>query len=480
MNGDFFKYIAAGYPLLWINTFEYERCIKQCSKDCIKLNRTPVIWDINKGIYDETQIIDEATMDALQPIEYLTNTNNSNTIIFVLDFHCFIKNNVIWRALLNNINKYKENVCTFVIVSPNIIIPEEINRYITILDFDLPNKEDIQKYIEHFCSSFSLQINNATKNKLIQSGLGLTLFELENALSLSLATENKLLPEFINEQKKQLIKVQNSLTLNNNKLKFDSLYGLDKLKYFAKKMVGKGKGILLVGVPGGGKSHFANTLGNETNRVTINMDFGAMMGSLVGETEQKTAMALKTIDAMEPCILFIDEIEKGLAGVSGYNGDSGTSQRQGGQFLKWLSDHESDVYVIATSNDISKLPPEYLRAERWDAIFFVDLPTEEERIGICNIYKNEYKIKDNNIPNINNWTGAEIKTMYRLSKAMNISLIEASEYVTPIYKTMKEKIEQLRNWAKDRTIYASNPIVKKIVTEVKENNRQITKLKNLN
>ena len=169
--------------------------------------------------------------------------------------------------------------------------------------------------------------------------------------------------------------------------------------------------------------------------------------------------------------MFIDEIEKGLAGVSGYNGDSGTSQRQGGQFLKWLSDHESDVYVIATSNDISKLPPEYLRAERWDAIFFVDLPNKEEREGICEIYKKLYKIKDDILPNIDNWTGAEIKTLYRLANAMNISLLEANEYITPIYKTMKEKIEDLRNWAKDRTIYASTSNNKTISKE--SNNRQI-------
>ena len=474
---NFLEHVAAGYPLLWIDTLEYERCIEQCSKDCKKLNRECVIWDINKGIYNNDETLEESSMDALQPIDYLSNTDNSNTVIFVLDYHCYIKNNIVWRALLNNINKFKQIVCSFVIVSPIVTIPSEINRYFSILDFNLPNKEDIKNFIEYFCDSFNIKISNNVKTKLINSGLGLTLFELENALSLSLSTEEKLLPDFINEQKKQLIKSQSSLTLNNKKLKFDSLYGLDNLKYFSKKMVGKGKGILLVGIPGGGKSHFANTLGTETGRNTINMDFGAMMGSLVGETEQNTANALKTIDAMEPCILFIDEIEKGLAGVSGYNGDSGTSQRQGGQFLKWLSDHDSDVYVIATSNDISKLPPEYLRAERWDAIFFVDFPTAEEREGICNIYKKLYNVKDDNLPNIDNWTGAEIKTLYRLASCMNIPLIEASNYVTPIFKTMKEKLNELKSWAKDRTIPASTLKNSCKININKNNNRQITSIK---
>jgi SpoVK/Ycf46/Vps4 family AAA+-type ATPase len=469
MKSPFLKHISAGYPLLWLNTFEYERCINQCINDCKKLKRQYRIWDINKGVYTLDEVHEESTMDALQPIETLQKENNM--IIFVLDYDNYIKNNVAWRALINNMENYKRNCCTFTIISPTVELPSEVSRYMTILDFNLPTKEEIDDFITEFCDDFEYKISKKEKEAIIQAGLGLTTFELDNALSLSLSLEDKLLPEFINEQKKQLIKTQSSLTINTKKLDFNTLYGLDKLKYFAKRMVGKGKGILLVGVPGGGKSHFANTLGTETNRVTINMDFGAMMGKLVGETEQKTRDALKTVDAMNPCILFIDEIEKGLAGVSGYNGDSGTSQRQGGQFLKWLSDHDSDVYVIATSNDISKLPPEYLRAERWDAIFFVDLPNEEERKGICEIYKKEYKVEDTQLPNIENWTGAEIKTMYRLASCLNTSLLEASEYVTPIYKTMKEKIEMLREWAKDRTIYASN----KVSTTPKSVKRTIVK-----
>lgn len=219
----------------------------------------------------------------------------------------------------------------------------------------------------------------------------------------------------------------------------------------------RGKGVLLLGVPGAGKSHFAKTLGKETGRVTINMDFGNLMGGIVGETEQKTRDALAVIDAMEPCILFIDEIEKGLAGTSGHNGDSGTSKRQGGMFLKWLNDHDSDVYVVATSNSINDLPPEFLRAERWDAIFFVDLPHEEERVAILNIYRKFYSISDEDtqIPDIEGWTGAEIRSMCRLASSMEISLMEASQYICPIIKTMGEKIDALRNFATNRAIPAS-------------------------
>jgi len=456
------NYIFADYTALWINTIEYERYIDETIKT-LKDNedigvKNYAIWDIHKGVYkienDEEEIIEETTMDPFQPITYLTNMDNE--VIFVLDYHCYIQNNVVWRALLDSMSIFSQRECTFIIISPmTSSIPKEINRYITIIDFSLPTEKEIENYIEEYCHSFNCTIQIKNKKELITAGKGLTKYELEQALSLSLTTKGAILPEFINEQKKQLVKSQSSLLINNSTLDFNSLYGMEELKYFSKKMVGKGKGILLVGVPGGGKSHFANTLGTETNRITINMDFSSMMDSLVGETERKTASALQTIDAMEPCILFIDEIEKGLAGVSGYNGDSGTSQRQGGQFLKWLSDHTSDVYIIATSNDISKLPPEYLRAERWDAIFFVDLPNEEERKGICELYKKEYNVIDDELPNIENWTGAEIKTLYRLSNSLDLSLIETSKYVTPIFNTMKEKINNLRNWAKGRTISAS-------------------------
>ena len=145
------------------------------------------------------------------------------------------------------------------------------------------------------------------------------------------------------------------------------------------------RGVLLLGVPGTGNSAFAKALGNETGRPTLMLDIGALMGSLVGETERNVRQALRIADAMSPCILFVDELEKGLSGVGG-NGDSGVSTRMFGTLLTWMADHTSDVFVIATANDVSKLPPELTRAERLDATFFLDLPAKPERQAIWAMY----------------------------------------------------------------------------------------------
>src|SRR5947209_14899577 len=145
------------------------------------------------------------------------------------------------------------------------------------------------------------------------------------------------------------------------------------------------------------------------------MDVGALMGSLVGQTEERTRQALKIVDAMAPAVLFIDEIEKALSGVQS-TGDSGVGARLFGTFLGWLNDHESDVFVVATSNDVSKLPPEFSRAERWDGTFFLDLPGQDEKGTIWRMYLDRFGLDpEQPRPNDRDFTGAEIKSCCRLA-----------------------------------------------------------------
>ncbi len=163
--------------------------------------------------------------------------------------------------------------------------------------------------------------------------------------------------------------------------------------------------MLLLGLPGVGKSAFCRALGNEVSRPTLTLDVGGLYGSLVGETERNIRQALRTIDAMQPVVVMVDEIEKSLSGLGG-SGDSGVSTRLFGSFLTWLSDHESDVYVVASCNDISKLPPEFSRAERWDAVFFVDLPGRAEKDAIWRLYLQQYELdRTQRLPDDTNFTG---------------------------------------------------------------------------
>lgn len=210
-----------------------------------------------------------------------------------------------------------------------------------------------------------------------------------------------------------------------------------------------------------GKSAFAKALGNETQRPTLSADLGRLMGSLLGQSQANMRQMLQITDAMAPDILFVDEIEKSLAGVSGSGqSDSGTSAQMFGTFLTWLNDHDSDVFVIATANDVSKLPPEFTRAERFDAVFFIDFPTAGEREQIWQHYIRMYELTaSHTLIEVTDaeWSGAEIKACCRLAKLLGCSLEEASQSIVPVSVTAAEKIAALRTWAEGRCLSAANP-----------------------
>ena len=212
-------------------------------------------------------------------------------------------------------------------------------------------------------------------------------------------------------------------------------------------------------MPGTGKSALAKALGNETQRPTLTLDIGALMGSLVGQTERNVREALRIADAMAPAILFIDEIEKGLSGVSSSGStDSGVSARLFGTMLSWMNDHASDVFMIVTSNDASKLPPEFTRAERFDAIYFLDFPGPEQKERIWQLHASAYGIdSEQPRPKDTDWTGAEIKSCCRLAALLDMPLLDAARNVVPIAATASENVARLRQWANGRCLSADRP-----------------------
>ncbi len=203
------------------------------------------------------------------------------------------------------------------------------------------------------------------------------------------------------------------------------------------------------------------------------LDVGSLLGSLVGQSEERTRQALKVIDAMAPCVLMIDEVEKAFAGVNG-SGDSGVSSRMFGTFLSWLNDHESDVFVVCTANDVSRLPPEFGRSERFDGVFFLDLPGTDERANIWSIYVEQFGIdRKQKMPDDGNWTGAEIKACCRLSALLDVPLVHAAQNVVPIAATAAESIDYLRNWASGRCLSADQAGVYRIPTGPKQRRRVV-------
>jgi SpoVK/Ycf46/Vps4 family AAA+-type ATPase len=256
------------------------------------------------------------------------------------------------------------------------------------------------------------------------------------------------------------------LTLHRGGETFAGLGGLDALKVFCSRALRPGRpggvrprGVLLLGPPGSGKSAMAKALGNETGRPTLVLDVGALMGSLVGATEANVRHALRTIDAMAPCVVMVDEVEKALSGVqSSGQTDSGVSARLFASLLAWMNDRTSDAFVVCTANDVAKLPPEFSRAERMDGCFFLDLPGSGQKEQIWRMYLGRYGLDpEQPRPRDTDFTGAEIKACCRLAALLDLPLVEAASYIVPVAVTAGESVERLRAWASGRCLDADRP-----------------------
>ena len=351
-----------------------------------------------------------------------------------------------------------------VLLSPISKIPVELEKSFESgrLEHALPTASQLEEILMTTADQDTIPKDRAKLDKIIEAAGGLTRTGAENAFSLAIVRHNCLDSETIWSMKSKALKATSALTLYRGGDRFSDLGGLTGLKEFCLEMLQslnsnpelRAKGALLLGVPGTGKSAFAKALGRETGRPTLCMDIGALMGGLVGSTEEATRAALRMIDAMAPCVVFLDEVEKGLSGVSNSGQtDSGVTARIFGAFLTWLNDHTTDVFVVATCNDISKLPPEFSRAGRFDAKFFLDLPNAGQRTIIWDLYLKRYELDATQPrPNDVGWTGAEIRDCCRQAAMRKRSLVKAALTVMPVSKTSSESVQALRKWASGRCL----------------------------
>ncbi|MCX7997880.1 MAG: AAA family ATPase [Leptospiraceae bacterium] len=290
-----------------------------------------------------------------------------------------------------------------ILVQPVKVLPPELEKEIALLDLPLPNKADIQVILENVCEDkkISLPKDEELKDKVLSAALGLTIMECDFAYRKAIEKHGAIteasIPTIIQE-KEAIIKKSGILEYFHPQENMENVGGLDILKNWLKKRgkaFGKGasdfgldtpKGILLLGIPGTGKSLSAKAIANEWQLPLLRLDIGKVYAGIVGASEENMRNALKQAEALAPCILWVDEIEKGLAGTqsSGLS-DGGTGSRVFGTFLTWMQEKTKPVFVVATANDISQLPPELLRKGRVDEIFFVDLPSKEARKEIFSI-----------------------------------------------------------------------------------------------
>jgi SpoVK/Ycf46/Vps4 family AAA+-type ATPase len=373
---------------------------------------------------------------------------------------------------------FREGVyITVFLVCSELVIPPELEKMITVFDIPLPGNGEIETIIRNYTEDFHIPITDETINELVVSFKGLSGFEIRQILNLAyqrsgmIDREDK---ELILKEKEQIIKKSDILEILSFGSSLGDVGGLDNLKKYLKDKsrifnnlgearafgIDLPKGILIVGMPGCGKSLTAKATASQFNVPLLRLDVGKLMGKYVGESEENLRRAIKTAEAVAPCVLWIDELEKAFAGLGGQGGGSDVTTRLFGQFLTWLQEKESSVYVVATSNDISALPPEFLRKGRFDELFLVDLPTADERRRIFDIHlRKRGKLTDQVdvlklLKDTEGYSGADIESLVKETvEAAFISgnktvttekLKKAIETTKSISITLKDKIDALK------------------------------------
>ncbi len=465
--------IRAAFSGIWVQSHEQADAVSEIADLARSRRWTLASWDIDRGFNlevrrDMEQHLPTANdpLSAIKSLNGMSATEDDVTLLVLRNYHRFTGSAEVVQALDTAIAQGKQNAEIVIVLSPIVQIPIELERQFVLVEHDLPGRDQLEEIAQGIAVESGELPEGDDLGRVLDAASGLTRMEAENAFSLSLVRHGKLAPETLWELKTSALKKSGLLTLHRGGETFDDLGGLRCLKGFclnalegSRRGAVRARGVLLLGVPGVGKSAFAKALGNQTGRPTLVLDVGSLMGSLVGQTEERTRQALRIVDAMAPCILFIDEVEKALSGSqSSGQTDSGVGARLLGTLLSWLNDHESDVFVVATANDVSKLPPELTRAERFDGIFFLDLPDREEKDDIWKMYIEKFGLKsDQLLPPDRDWTPAEIKATCRLAALLDDSVHHAAQYIVPIAVTAGESVERLRDWASGRCLSADEP-----------------------
>ena len=473
---QFAEYVRACFAGIWIETFEPDEALREIAELCRNEEWSLATWDVERGLNvggagmgegmegGSHQVATTDPVAAIQSASALASDDGAG-ILVLQNFHRLLGSLEVIQAMSRQIGVGKQNRTFLVVLAPVVQIPVELEKQFVVIQHELPDREQLQTIVEEVATEEGELPGSDGLDRVLDSAAGLTRYEAEGAFSLSLVRHGRVEPEVIWSLKSQTLRKSGLLGLYRGGERFDQLGGLDNLKAFSLRALRRRngrtdcrpKGVLLLSPPGCGKSAFAKSLGNETGRPTLTLDFGAMMGSLVGQSEGNIRKALRIADAMSPCVLFCDELEKGLSGAGSSNGDSGVTSRVFGSFLTWLNDRDSEVFVVATCNDISRLPPELVRAERFDGIFFVDLPDAEQRETIWQIHLRTFDLDaDQQRPTDKSWTGAEIRSCCRLAALLDVPLVQAALNVVPVATTAADSVERLRQWASGRCLSADH------------------------
>jgi ATP-dependent 26S proteasome regulatory subunit len=491
--------IRARYPILYIITSEELRVQNSVVEIARKRQKKIFEWSYSTGIIPAGTSIQSqksrsaATKDPLMALDQVIEQVEPAIFVFK-DFHPFLTRNnfAIVRKLKEIALHLKNSFKTIVLVSPVMEIPTELEKEITVLNYPLPSREDLSELLDRIIADVkqfkqvSIELDAAARDRLLQAALGLTMGEAENVFAKIIVKTERLAGDNVNDvfsEKQQIVRKSGLLEYYATEEDFSRVGGLAVLKDWLNKRavafthearafgLPPPKGILLLGVQGCGKSLCAKAVSNLWQLPLLRFDMGRMFGSLVGSSEENVRRAITVAESIAPAVLWVDEIDKAFVGSqsSGIT-DGGTTARVFGTFLTWLSEKTAPVFVVATANDVSQLPPELLRKGRLDEIFYVDLPSDEERAEIYRIHLTK-RGRDAGrfdlqalVDASRDFSGAEIEeaiisalydAFYEKHDLTTAHVLAALSQTVPLAKTMVEKVTAQRNWAVGRARNAS-------------------------
>ena len=480
--------IRARYPIIHVVSWEERRVEETLREICQRRGKKMLLWTYTSGMAGNV-----ANRDPLAALDYIMSAPDQS--VFVMkDFHPFINDVAVTRRLRDLVYTLKTSYKTLIILSPVLKLPAELEKEITVVDYQLPTIGDLDRLLEGIIQSVrsnpqvDTTLTPLEREQILKAASGLTSIEAENVFAKSIVQKRRFDIDIILGEKEQIIRKSGILEYYRASEAFGDVGGMDLLKQWMTQRTASfteearlyglpaPKGILLLGVQGCGKSLCAKAIASVWRLPLLRLDVGKVFAGIVGSSEENMRKAIATAESVAPCILWIDEMEKGFSGTqSSGSSDGGTTSRVFGSFINWLQEKKAACFVVATSNDVSQLPPELMRKGRFDEIFFVDLPAAKERSEIFGIHlaKRKRDVTKFDLDRLgtetHGFSGAEIEQVVIASLFSTFNdgarelttkdLLKAAHESVPLSVTMREGIDKLRDWAETRARAASSQSV---------------------
>ena len=485
-------YAKARVPLLYLLSWEEERVLRAVEQAAIELRQRCYVWRVTEGLRNVALPDEAPDKRAREAAAVLTRIRRDEAagLYVLLDFHAHLEQPLLRRQLRDLAQSLVTSNKTVLILAPRLVLPVELEKQVRVIDVQLPSRAELDAHVDQIRRKAPgrVRLNADEREELVRSAQGMTVMELEQTLALAMVKDGTIgvgaLPLVLRE-KEQIVRKSSALECVRWEEGFEQVGGLDLLKRFLDRRkdafsedarrfgLPAPRGLCLIGVQGCGKSLSAKAVARFYRLPLLRFDVGRVFAGIVGRSEENVRNALALAESIAPCVLWIDELEKSLSGVASSSvSDAGTTARVISTITTWLQERtEQGVYVVATANDISRLPPELLRKGRFDEIFYVDLPALAEREDILAIHlrkrgRDPEQFELGAVANETaGFSGAELEEVvhaglyeaFAARRELEVDdLLTAVAETVPLSTTMAESVRRLRSWAANRARRASS------------------------